>query len=182
LIKRFYSKGVLSAAKGLPVVGKYLLQRNVIKIGIPLVGVPLSVVVNRQTTLVAGRHARAVFRNEARIIEIADGLRKRTLHPRLMLWVAWLVVMADGKISDDETTLLRHLMRLTSLHHQMVDDELARLITVDPAEVWRRIDGETGDLSDLIEVAEQVAAVDGQASKKESAVVDEIRRRCEWVG
>lgn len=41
LIKRFYSKGVLTAAKGLPVVGKFLLQRNVIKIGIPLVGVPL---------------------------------------------------------------------------------------------------------------------------------------------
>lgn len=82
LLKRFYAKTVLSAAKGLPVVGKYLLQRNVIKIGIPLVGVPLSVVVNRQTTLIAGRHARAVFRNEARIIEIAENLTKRTQHPQ----------------------------------------------------------------------------------------------------
>ena len=47
LIKRFYSGAVLAAAKGLPVVGKFLLQRNVIKIGIPLVGVPLAVVLNR---------------------------------------------------------------------------------------------------------------------------------------
>jgi hypothetical protein len=30
VIKRFYSKSVLNAAKGLPFVGKYLLQRNVI--------------------------------------------------------------------------------------------------------------------------------------------------------
>jgi hypothetical protein len=28
LIKRFYSKGVLNAAKGLPIVGRYLLQRD----------------------------------------------------------------------------------------------------------------------------------------------------------
>jgi hypothetical protein len=64
LIKRYYSGAVLSAARGLPFVGKRLLQRNVIKIGIPLVGVPLAVVLNRYTTLVAGRHARAVFRTE----------------------------------------------------------------------------------------------------------------------
>src|SRR3546814_10570875 len=36
LIKRFYSKSALAAAKGFPVVGKYLLQRTVIKVGIPL--------------------------------------------------------------------------------------------------------------------------------------------------
>ncbi|MFG2054237.1 hypothetical protein ACGFI9_09405 [Micromonospora sp. NPDC048930] len=53
LIKKFYSKGALSAAKAFPVVGKHLLQRNVIKAGIPLVGIPLAVVLNRYTTLVA---------------------------------------------------------------------------------------------------------------------------------
>ena len=47
LIKRFYSRSVLTAAKALPVVGKFLLQRTVIKIGIPLVGVPLAVLLNR---------------------------------------------------------------------------------------------------------------------------------------
>ncbi len=34
IVKTFYSKGVLNAARGLPVVGRFLLQRNVIKIGI----------------------------------------------------------------------------------------------------------------------------------------------------
>ncbi|MFD8511369.1 hypothetical protein ACFV27_09710 [Streptomyces antimycoticus] len=46
VIKRFYSKAVLTATKGLPFVGKFLLQRNVIKIDIPVVGVPLAVVLN----------------------------------------------------------------------------------------------------------------------------------------
>jgi hypothetical protein len=135
LIKRFYSKAVLTAGRGLPVVGKYLLQRNVIKIGIPLVGVPLAVVLNRYTTLIAGRHARAVFRNEARVLELAEGLSKRSQQPQLMLWVAWLVIMADQKISDDEALLIRHLVRLVRDQHQVVDEELAHLVEVDPVEV-----------------------------------------------
>jgi hypothetical protein len=97
VIKRFYSKGVLAAGRGLPFVGKFLLQRNVIKVGIPVVGVPLAMVLNRYTTLLAGRHAQAVFRGEARVIELAEGLSKRSQHPQLMLWVARLVIMADHK-------------------------------------------------------------------------------------
>lgn len=178
LIKRFYSRGVLNAAKGLPVVGKYLLQRNVIKVGIPLVGIPLSVVVNRQTTLIAGRHAQAVFRNEARIIQKAEALSRSATHPRLSLWVAWLVVRASDKITDDETTFMRHLVRLAFEHHQVVDDELARLITIEPEDVWQRLEAEVDDLDHLVKVAVQTAEVDGKATKRERAVIEEIRARC----
>ncbi|MEV5493122.1 hypothetical protein AB0L47_34985 [Streptomyces bobili] len=178
LIKKFYSGGVLTAGRALPVVGRHLLQRNVIKIGIPLVGVPLAVVLNRYTTLLAGRHARAVFRNEARVLELAAGLSKRTEHPQLMLWVAWLVIMADDKISDDEAQLIRHLARLVREQHQVVDEQFARLVDVDPAEVWRRLDAETGDLSGLLDVAEQVATVDGDVNKQEKAVISQLRYHC----
>ncbi|MEH0548451.1 hypothetical protein QA802_36920 [Streptomyces sp. B21-105] len=178
VIKRFYSKGVLSAARGLPVVGKFLLQRNVIKIGIPVVGVPLAVVLNRYTTLVAGRHAQAVFRNEARVMEVAERLSKRSRHPQAMLWVAWLVIRANRKIADDETLLMRHLVRLVRERHQVVDEQLARLVDIDPAEVWERLDAESGDLSDLLDVANQVAAVDGDVNSREEAVISELQDRC----
>ncbi|MFD4898381.1 TerD family protein [Streptomyces sp. NPDC058411] len=178
VVKRFYSGAVLNAAKGLPVVGKYLLQRNVIKIGIPVVGVPLAVVLNRYTTLLAGRHAQAVFRNEARVIEIAERLTGRSRHPQLMLWVAWLVILADGKTTDDEALLIRHLVRLVRDQHQVVDRQLAHLVDIDHADVWRRVDAEPGDLSDLLDVAEQVAAVDGDVNTAESAVISELRDRC----
>ncbi|WP_298585302.1 hypothetical protein [uncultured Kocuria sp.] len=181
VIKRFYSKGVLAAGKGLPVVGKFLLQRNVIKIGIPLVGVPLAVVLNRYTTLVAGRHAQAVFRNEARVIELAGNLSERSRHPQLMLWVAWLVINADRKIDDDEALLIRHLVRLVRDQHQVVDEQLARLVDVDPAEVWRRLDAEQGDLSDIVDVAERVATVDGAVNTREKAVISELQDRCDRV-
>lgn len=178
VIKRYYSKAVLSAARGLPVVGKHLLQRNVIKIGIPVVGVPLAVVLNRYTTLLAGRHAQAVFRNEARVIELAEGLSKRSRHPQVMLWVAWLVIRADRKIADDESLLMRHLVRLVRDRHQVVDEQLAHLVDIDPAEVWQRLDAEPGDLSDLLDAAERVATVDGAVNAREKAVISELRDRC----
>ncbi|ONH22567.1 hypothetical protein BL253_35270 [Pseudofrankia asymbiotica] len=178
LIKRFYSKGVLAAGKGLPVVGKFLLQRNVIKIGIPLVGVPLAVLVNRYTTQIAGRHARAVFRNEARVIEIAENLSQRTRHPQLMLWVAWLVINADSGISDDEAHLFRHLVRLVKERHQVVDDQLTHLVDIEPAEVWRRIEAESGSLDDIVDAANQVAEVDGDINKPERAIISEVEARC----
>jgi tellurite resistance protein len=178
LVKKFFSGPVLHAARGLPVVGKYLLQRNVIKIGIPLVGVPLAALLNRYTTVVAGRHSQAIFRNEARVIEVAETLTERTEHPELMLWVAWLVVQADGKISDDEALLMRHLVRLVREQHDVVDDRLARLVDIDPEEVWKRIDAEPGDLSDIASAAGRVAAVDGDANARERALVTEIHERC----
>lgn len=178
LLKRFYSGPVLAAAKGLPVVGKYLLQRNAIKIAIPLVGVPLAVVVNRYTTLIAGRHARAVFRNEARVIEVAQILSEGSKHPHLTLWVAWLVIMADGKISDDEALLMRHLVSSVRDLHQVEDEQLARLIDVDPADVWQRIGAQSGDVSVLVDVATHVAKVDGDINARERATISELRERC----
>ncbi|MER7491687.1 hypothetical protein ABT033_03395 [Streptomyces pharetrae] len=178
LVKRFYSNSVLTAGKALPVVGKHLLQRNVIKIGIPLVGVPLAVLLNRYTTLLAGRHAQAVFRNEARVIELAENLGKRSRHPQLMLWVAWLVIRANRKITDDEALLMRHLVRVVRERHEVVDEQLAHLVDIDPAEVWERIEAEPGDLSDLVDAAHRVAAVDGDLNAREKAVISELRDRC----
>ncbi|TDL44661.1 hypothetical protein [Kocuria rosea] len=181
LIRRFYSRGVLAAGRGLPVVGKFLLQRNVIKIGIPVAGVPLAVVMNRYTTLIAGRHAQAVFRNEARVIELAENLCERSQHRQLMLWVAWLVIKADDKINDDEAALMRHLVRLARDQHQVVDERLARLVDIDSAEVWRRLEAESGNLSDIVDAAERVASVDGAVNAREKAVISELQDRCDRV-
>ncbi|MGQ4419141.1 hypothetical protein ACN6LA_006272 [Streptomyces sp. SAS_269] len=178
LVKRFYSGSALTAGKALPVVGKHLLQRNVIKIGIPLIGVPLAVLLNRYTTLLAGRHAQAVFRNEARVIEVAEVMTKRSRHPQLMLWVAWLVIRADRKLADDEALLMRHLVRLVRERHQVVDEQLAQLVDVDPADVWERIDAESGDLSDVLDAADRVATVNGDVTAREKAVISELRERC----
>lgn len=179
VLKKYYSGPVLAAARSLPFVGKHLLQRNVIKFGIPGVGIPLTILVNRYTTVAAGRHAQSVFRDEAEVIELADTLIRRTQHPRLMLWVAWLVINADGKIADAESLLFQQLTRLARDHHQVHDEQLANVVTIDPNEVWHRIDAEPGDLSGVVHAAERVATVDGDLNAHEKAVIAELRDRCE---
>lgn len=177
LIKRFYSGPVLSAARGLPFVGKFLLQRNIIKIGIPLVGVPLAVVLNRYTTLVAGRHAQAVFRNEARVIELAQNLSERSRHPQLLLWVTWLVINADQKITNDEASLLQHLVRLVRQQHGVADERLAHTINIDPEDVWWLVSAAPGDLSDILEAAQWVAEVNGAINEHEKDILSELHNR-----
>ncbi|MCL1841978.1 MAG: TerB family tellurite resistance protein [Propionibacteriaceae bacterium] len=179
LVKKLFSGGVLTAAKALPVVGKYLLQRTIIKVAIPGVGIPLAVLMNRLTTQLAGSHARSVFRDEARLVELADTLVGRTRHPHLLPWAAWLVVSADGKATDDETTLMRHLLRLLDKRYAVHEEALAKVIELDPDDVWRRVDAETDDLSDLLKAARMIAEADGSATKREEAVIEQLAARCD---
>jgi len=178
LVRRFIAGPTLHAARTLPVVGKFLLQRNIIKIGIPLVGVPLAVGLNFYSTKTVGNHAREIFRDEAHIIELAGRLTQRTRHPQLMLWVAMLIILADGKSTDQETLLLKHLVHQLRERYQVNDDVFASVITFDPAEVWLRVQAEPGDKSDLIEAAELVAGVDGISNKKEQRAIAELRSHC----
>ncbi|KUM32218.1 hypothetical protein AQ436_03750 [Arthrobacter sp. EpRS66] len=177
LIKKFYSGSVLNAAKGLPFVGKYLLQRNIIKIGLPLIGIPLAVILNRYTTLVAGRHAESVFRNEARIVELTRRLCEQSKHPQLLLWVSWLVIMADDKVSDDEALLIRYLVRFVRDHHGISDERFADVVVLDPAMVWNLIGNEMGDLEDILGAATIVANVDGPLTANEKSTIAELRYR-----
>lgn len=126
----------------------------------------------RYTTQITGRYARAVFRNEARVIEVASYLIERTKHPQLTLWVAWHVINADDKIADDAALLMRHLTRLAHDRHDVVDTELAEAVEIDPESVWHRISAESGDLGDPIEEGTKVAEIDGKinASERRSLV------------
>ncbi|MGW6544773.1 hypothetical protein ACWGBH_18220 [Streptomyces massasporeus] len=99
-------------------------------------------------------------------------------HPQLMLWVAWLVIRANSKIADDEALLMRHLVWLIRERHEVVDERLAHVVDIDPAEVWKRVDAEAGDLSDVLDAAERVATVDGDVNSREKAVLAELRERC----
>ena len=179
LIKKYFAKDVLKAAKALPVVGKYLLKRTVVKMAVPVVSVPLAIVLNAVTTQLAGDHARSVFRDEARLVELAEKLTNRTRHPHLLPWVAFLVITRDGKATDDEATLMHHLLRLLYKRYDVHDEALAKVIDLDPDDVWRRIDAETDDLSDLLEAARRIAKADGSATKREEAVIEQLAARCD---
>lgn len=76
-----------------------------------------------------------VGKNDARVIELAENLSERSQHPQLLLWVGWLIIMADRKIADDEALLIRHLVRSVKDRHEVVDEQLARAVDIDSAEL-----------------------------------------------
>lgn len=86
--------------------------------------------------------------------------------------------MADKQTSENEANVLRHLVRFLEKQHQVVDEDLAQLITLDPDEVWRRLEAEEGDLRYLVLAAEKIAEIDGPASARERAVIADIKRYC----
>lgn len=86
--------------------------------------------------------------------------------------------MANHTISDDDALLMRHMVSLVRDHHQVIDDQLANLVDVDPEEVWRRLGAESADLSDILDVATRVASVDGAVNARERAITTQLQARC----
>ena len=178
LIKKFFSGSVLATAKSLPVVGKYLLQRNVIKFAIPAIGIPASTAVNYWSTRVAGNHARSTYRAEAAIREQARRLVDDAPSHRASLWVAWLVVTADAKANETETTMMRHLISMMDSVHGVVDAELSEVVTVDRDFVWSLVSEVQAGRPGLHRIGVAAAEVDGKINSHEREVLAELAARC----
>jgi len=180
LVRKVFSGSTLAATKSLPVVGKHLLQRNLIKFAIPVIGVPVSSVGNYWLTKVAGGQARAIFRNEARVIESAGRLAASVSDQATLLWVLYLVIQSDGRVSDRERLLLHHVARIVG----DVDPDLSALaemrevIEVDPGRVHARVDGAADDARGLYDAAVLAACVDGRVPKEERAVLSTVASWC----
>jgi hypothetical protein len=180
IIKKVFSGSTLAAAKSLPVVGKYLLQRNIIKFAIPAVGVPLSMAVNYWSTRVVGGQAVKVFREEARIVEAARRMTERTVHHSELLWVLWLIIKSDALIHENERLLLKHVTALVA----DLDSELPALagvqstIDLDQKRVWSMLAAATGDLEGLYDAGVVAAAVDGKINVNELTNLRKLAEYC----
>ena len=113
---------------------------------------------------------------------MAERLSEAARNPRLTLWVTWLTIHADGKRSDDETLLMRHLARVIKAHHDVTDERLSSVIDIDEGEFWLLLEAEQGDCLDLVATAERVAAVDGDVNKHERRFINDLAARCGRTG
>lgn len=180
VLKKMFSGQRLAMVKGLPIVGKHLLQRNIIKFGIPIVGVPTAVLVNRWTTRVVGDQAKEILRKEARIREAASRLVSSTDAREELVWVLWLVMRVDGCAKDDELLLLHHVteaMKKAGCDESLLK-ELRELVELDESMVWRRIDSLEGAKKALYDAAVVAAAVDGRIVSSEISALKELAVRC----
>lgn len=180
IVKRIFSGSTLAAARSLPVVGKYLLQRNVIKFAIPAVGVPVSMAVNYWSTRVAASQAVKMFRGEARIVEAARRMTAGTAHHSELLWVLWLIVKSDALIHENERLLLKHVTALVG----DLDSELAAIaglestVELNERMVWTMLASATGDLEALYDAAVVAAAIDGKINVNELTNLKKLARYC----
>lgn len=162
-LKKYYSGAVLTAAKSLPVIGKHLLQRNVIKFALPVVGVPVSATVNFWTTRAAGNHAQRTLRDEAKLVEAADRLVEGTSDLGTMLWVILLVMRSDGALKEGETLLYHYVSvavrRAGGFEADL--DEIQSSIVLDERKAWDKAAAAGGEGKELYRVGVLAAGVAG---------------------
>jgi hypothetical protein len=180
VLQKLYGRGALAGARSLPVVGKYLLQRNVIKFTIPAVGVPLSIAVNHWSTRSAGAYAGRIFRREAAIAEAARRMTASSDHPAELLWVLWMVIKADGLVHEYERLLLMHVTGiLRDPENELVAlSELERTVNLQRNRMWALLEAAEGDLRPLYAAAVEAAAVDGKINVNELTVLRKLAGHC----
>lgn len=180
-VKKFFSGSTLATAKSLPVVGKYLLQRNVSKFLIPGVGVPLSMAVNYWSTKMVGAQATKIFRGEAQIAEAARRMTERTMHHAELLWVLWLIIKCDGaRVHENERLLLTHVTAIVGdLNSELPAlADLRSTINLDQQMVWSMLESAAGDLRAIYDAGVVAAAIDGKINVNELKSLRKLAKYC----
>ena len=183
LIKKTVSGPTLKLLQALPVIGKYLLQRNIIKFAIPLVNVPLSAGMNYLWTRSVASRARQIFRTRAvineRATKIADELDE---HPSLLVRTLWFIVQADQKQADGEADLLRQVGKIFADKPDAarIVEELEATVSLDRSALFAEIKAlPLEKRTQLLRAAIIGAAVDGEVHAKELDALHTFSRECE---
>jgi hypothetical protein len=181
-VKAVIKGPVLAMLQALPVIGRYLLQRNIIKFAVPLVGIPLAMKLNHWQTGKVGEAAKEIFRERSMIREVGEAIVGGTeVEISLLLRALWLVSMADEHVSEQEARLLRNIIEVLAddaanaealqQFQQMVDLDRGRFesdLRAAPADVRRRV----------FEIACEVAVIDREVVAKEIAVLKRLGELC----
>ena len=169
-----------AAAKSLPAMGRFLMQRHVVKFAIPGLGVPLCIAVNYWSANVAGNQAATMFGREVRIMETARRITGGAVDHAELLWVLWLIVKADGVVHENERLLLKHVAALVGdLNSELsalagleltVDFDLRSTVSIP--------DFVSEDKEALYQAGVAAAAVDGSVDANELSRLKKIAEHC----
>lgn len=182
-VKKAAAGPTLKLLQALPVIGKYLLQRNIIKFAIPAINIPLVMGMNYLGTRGVASRAQKVFRARAAVheqaVKIASELDE---HPSLLMRTLWFIVQADGKHAEGEADLLRHVVKSFAEKSDVSDivEELEATINLDRAALFAEIKALPLETRlQLLRAAIVGAAVDGEVHRKELDALRELSRECD---
>ncbi len=181
VVKKIFSGATLGTLKSLPVVGKYLLQRNIIKFAIPGVTIPVTTAVNRYMSKAARVRAKRLLRREVHIIEVSQRILAQAENLEAFLAVAWWIINIDKNVQDEEKLLLHHLTvaaEETAGHdgqYRRYLDQFRTQIEVDEDQLWEKISSVSGqEAAKLYRSAIIASAVDGKISDQERKLLDRL--------
>lgn len=182
-VKRAVSGGALELLKGLPVVGKLLLQRNIVKFAIPAVCIPLSMKLNHYMTGRVGEQARTIYRDKAAIVEFAaDSAEAFASFPSLALRAMWFVAKSDGTVQAEESWILKSLTDefAKSDAGKTAIEEFRQIINLDKYALFADAKSAPEPIRRaLYDVACSVAAVDREVTRNELASLKELAAACD---
>jgi hypothetical protein len=180
VLLKFFNGDPAAAARSLPAMGRFLLQRHTVKFAIPGVGVPLSIAVNYWSASVAGNQAATVFRREARIMETARRITGRAVDHSELLWVLWLIVKADAVVHENERLLLKHIAALVGDLNSELSAlaGLERTIDFDLRSTVPIPDFISEDKEALYQAGVAAAAVDGSIDANELSRLKKVADHC----
>jgi hypothetical protein len=182
LIKNTIKGSRLEWIQALPVVGKFLLQRNLIKMAIPVVGIGLGSGVNYFYTGSIGKRAKKMFRLRGAIEEAADQVSLDSLEfSDLLLQTIWLVINADKQVQQEEAWYLRSLM--AGLNEMDIDGKVKQdfesRINFGEEKIMNQLRNLSPELSTEIYNAACVASVvDGKLKDNELELLQKLAEIC----
>lgn len=182
-VKALASGSRLATLKALPVIGKHLLQRHIIKFSIPMVAIPLSTGINYYSTGTIARTARRIYRRRAALREAANTISKDLITvPLLALQVIYLVAQADGEVSESEALLIQELSSLFLEYDEAVSavQEFEKMINVSEPTILQQIASQPSDIKKMLfEVAVVTAASDSMTHKLEKQTLKNLADACD---
>ncbi|MBF0288550.1 MAG: TerB family tellurite resistance protein [SAR324 cluster bacterium] len=164
-----------------PIVGKYLLQRNIIKFSIPLVSIPLAAGMNYWNTGSVTRIVRQVYRDKAAIAKKVQQLVELKIDALILLQTVLIVMLVDQLISAEEAWLLNYLTKQLKLESsgRAAVKEFEEIIKVDEDELFIKLRAlEQEQALNVFEAACYAAAVDHKVNKKKHNMLVDIADAC----
>lgn len=182
LIKKTVTGSSREWLQALPVVGKFLLKRNIIKMAIPVVGIGLGSGINYFYTGSIGKRAKKMFRMRGAIEEAADQVSLDSLeYSYLFLQTILLVMRADQQVQQEEAWFWRSLIAgLEEIDSDgKVKQDFEAIINIDEEIVMDQLRNLSPEFSTEIYNAACVASVvDGKLKDNELHFLQKLAEIC----
>ena len=171
----------LTWMKALPVVGKHLLQRNIIKFSIPLVAIPLATGMNYWITGKTSTIAKQIYRDKAAISERANKIVSAETNPYIMLKTVLMVIQADKKTKAEEAWLINDLTKgfLSDNETKTFVQDFQKIVNINEEELLEEISHlNKQEATAIYEAACYAAAVDHKLNNEEHLCLSRIAVAC----